>query len=188
MTQLEDNELIRQCIAKDRAAQKALYDRYSPMVYGVCLRYLSNQFDAADCLQKSFLKVYTRLDQVKTVSTFSGWIKTLTIRTCLDHIKSRNKLKFDPLENHQEKEYEYADDFELNESQVGYSDLLKLVDLMPEGYRTVFNLAILDELSHEDIAIECGISAGTSRSQLYKARRCLQSLITTHYGKIRFNV
>ena len=185
---MKDNELIRQCKAKDRVAQKALYERYSPMVYGVCLRYLSNQFDAADCLQKSFLKVYAHLDQVKSESSFSGWIKTLTIRTCLDHIKSRSKLKFDPIENYKEIEYGYVEDYDLNESQVGYTDLLKLIDLMPEGYRTVFNLAIMDGLTHEDIAIVCGISKGTSRSQLHKARRYLQSLITTHYGKIRFKV
>ncbi len=184
MPQLKGNELIRRCRSRDRVAQKALYHKYSPMAYGICLRYVSNQFDAADCLQKSFLKIFSHLDQVKSEESLPGWIKTLTIRTCLDHIKVSSKLKFDPIEHHKELEYGYAEDYELKESQVGYDDLLKLVDMMPKGYRTVFNLAILDEMSHEDIAIECGISAGTSRSQLHKARKCLQSLITIHYGKL----
>ena len=184
MQQLKGNELIRQCMDRDRVAQKALYDRYSPMAYGVCLRYLSNQFDAADCLQKSFVKIFSHLGQIKSEESIPGWIKTLTIRTCLDHIRSRSKLKFDPIENHQDIEEAYVEDYELKESQVGYADLLKLVNTLPEGYRTVFNLAILDEMSHEEIAIECGISVGTSRSQLYKARRRLQSLITIHYGKL----
>jgi len=72
----------------------------------------------------------------------------------------------------------------LKDSKVGYADLIKLVNFLPEGYRTVFNLAIFDEMSHEEIAKECGISVGTSRSQLHKARKRLQSLITFHYGKL----
>ena len=182
--QLNGNELIRLCKSKVRVAQKALYERYSPMAYGICMRYVSNQFDANDCLQKSFLKIYNHLDQVKSAERLPGWIKTLTIRTCLDHIRSTSKLKFDPIENHQNKEEAYVEDYELKESQVGYNDLIKLVGLLPKGYRTVFNLAILDEMSHEEIAIECGISVGTSRSQLHKARKLLQSLITNHYGKL----
>ena len=183
MPQLTGNELIRLCRSKDRVAQKALYDRYSPMAYGICLRYVSNQFDANDCLQKSFLKIFSHLHQVKSEDRLPGWIKTLTIRTCLDHIKATSKLKFDPIKNHQEIEEAYVEDYELKETQVGYDDLLKLVGLLPKGYRTVFNLAILDELSHDEIAKECGISVGTSRSQLHKARKMLRSLVTMHYGK-----
>lgn len=184
MQQMNGNELIRLCRSKDRVAQKALYDRYSPMAYGICLRYVSNQFDANDCLQKSFLKIFSHLNQVKSEESLPGWIKTLTIRTCLDHIRSTRKLKFDPIENQLDLEGTYVEDYELKETQVGYDDLLELVDLLPKGYRTVFNLAILDEMSHEEIAKECGISVGTSRSQLHKARRLLQSLITIHYGKL----
>ncbi len=184
MQQLTGNELIKLCRSKDKVAQKTLYDKYSPMAYGICMRYVSNQFDAADCLQKSFLKIYSHLDQVKSEESLPGWIKTLTIRTCLDHIKSTRQLKFDPIEHQQDQQAVYIEDYELKDSQVGYADLVKLVDMLPEGYRTVFNLAILDEMSHEEIAIECGISVGTSRSQLHKARRRLQSLITIHYGKL----
>ncbi len=184
MEELKGNKLIKQCMDLDRVAQKTLYDQYSPMAYGVCLRYLSNQFDAADCLQKSFLKIFSNLDQVKSEESLPGWIKTLTIRTCLDHIRSASKLKFDPIENQPDIEEAYVEDYELKDRHVGYADLLKLIDLLPEGYRTVFNLAIFDEMSHEEIAIECGISVGTSRSQLHKARRRMQSLITIHYGKL----
>ena len=184
MQQLNVNELIRLCRSKDRLAQKALYERYSPMAYGICLRYVSNQFDADDCLQKSFLKIFSHLDHVKSEESLPGWIKTLTIRTCLDHIRSTSKLKFDSIEHRRDIQEVNIEGCELEGSQVGYADLIRLVNLLPEGYRTVFNLAILDELSHEEIAIECGISAGTSRSQLYKARRLLQSLITNHYGKL----
>lgn len=184
MQQLKDSELLRLCRAKNRVAQKELYHRYSPMAYGVCLRYLSNKFDAADCLQKSFLKVFSHLDQVKSEERLPGWIKTLTIRTCLDHIKSINKLKFDPIENQKEIAEAYVEEDELKDTPLGYAELIKLVDSMPEGYRTVFNLAILDEMPHEEIAKECGISVGTSRSQLHKARRLLQSLIKNHYGKL----
>jgi RNA polymerase sigma-70 factor (ECF subfamily) len=154
------------------------------MAYSVCLRYLSNQFDAADCLQKSFLKVYTYLDQVQSDKSLPGWIKTLTIRTCLDHIRSIRKLKFDPIDNQKELKNTYVEDYELKQKEVCCADLIKLIELMPEGYKTIFNLAILDEMSHEEIAQECGISVGTSRSQLYKARRYLQSLINHHYGKL----
>ena len=184
MRKLNAGELIKLCRARDRAAQKALYERYSPMAYGICLRYVSNQFDAADCLQKSFLKIFSHLDQVKSEKSLPGWIKTLTIRTCLDHIKSTSKLKFDPIENQQAINELCVEEYDLRDSQVGYADLLKLVDLLPKGYRTVFNLAILDEMSHEEIAKECGISVGTSRSQLHKARKLLQSLITNQYGKL----
>ena len=184
MEELKENKLVRQCMNLDRVAQKSLYDKYSPMAYGICLRYLSNQFDAADCLQKSFLKIFSNLDQVKSEESLPGWIKTLTIRTCLDHIRSTRKLKFDPIENQHNIEEAYVEVCELKDRQVGYTDLLKLIDLLPEGYKTVFNLAIFDEMSHEEIAIECGISVGTSRSQLHKARRRMQSLITLHYGKL----
>ncbi len=184
MEQLKGKELIRRCMDLDRVAQKALYDSYSPMAYGICRRYLSNQFDADDCLQKTFLKIFSHLNQVKSEKSLPGWIKTLTIRTCLDHIKSTSKLKFDPIDNKQDNEEAYVEDYELKDSKVGYDELLKLIDLLPEGYRTVFNLAIFDEMSHEEIAIECGITVGTSRSQLHKARRRMQSLITIQYGKL----
>jgi len=181
---MTENELIILCRSKNRVAQKALYSRYSPMAYSICLRYVSNQFDADDCLQKSFLKIFSNLNQVKSEQSLPGWIKTLTIRTCLDHIRSTRKLKFEPIENQLEREDASVEDYELKESQVGYDDLLKLTSMLPKGYRTVFNLAIIDEMSHEEIASECGISVGTSRSQLYKARRLLQSLIKNHYGKL----
>ncbi len=181
---MKENELIKRCKEKDRVAQKALYDFYSPMAYGICLRYLSNKFDATDCLQKNFIKIFSHLDQVKSEERLPGWIKTLTIRTCLDHIRSRNKLKLEPIENLQIIEEGYVKDYELKDSQVKFADLIKLVDLMPEGYKTIFNLAILDGMSHDEIAKACGISVGTSRSQLYKARRHLQSLIISHYGKL----
>ncbi len=184
MQQLNGNELIKLCKSHDRVAQKMLFDRYSPLAYGICLRYFSNQFDASDCLQKNFLKIFSNLNQVKSGESLPGWIKTLTIRTCLDHLRSSNKLKFDPIENQMLREEPYVEDHELKNNQVGLTELLKLIDLLPKGYRTVINLAILDEMSHEEIAVECGISVGTSRSQLHKARKLLQSLITNHYGKL----
>jgi len=183
---LEESQLIRLCIAKDRVAQKALYEQYSPMAYAICLRYLSNQFDACDCLQKSFIKAYANLGQVQSISSLAGWIKTVTIRTCLDHIRSKKQLKFNDLDHAKQTKGESVVELKLSDHNVEFDELCQLIDLMPEGYRTVFNLAILDEMSHEEIAKICDISIGTSRSQLFKARKMMQALIIQHYGQLTY--
>lgn len=147
-----------------------LYDSFSGLVMGVCLRYAKNPDEAEDIFQEAFIKIFENLNQVSTPEALPGWIRRLTINTALDELKVKKFHWLVPNEINDLDDNQYSDllDHLTNEQ------IIKIINELPEGYRAVFNLNIIDGYSHREIGKKLGITESTSRSQLTYAKRLLQ--------------
>ncbi len=139
----------------------------------VCLRYAQDQMEAEDMLQDGFIRVFSNMHQFKFEGSFEGWIRRVIVNAALKRLQKR-KLHFQEITDRNEdaprmEPYVY--------NHLGEAELMQLIQQLPDGYRTVFNLNVIEGYSHEEIADMLGIQAGTSRSQLVKARKMLQQQI-----------
>ena len=158
---------------QDTKSQKALYNQLCGQMYTICLRYCKDSSDAADVLQEGFIKVFQNISKFRNEGNIAAWVRMIMVRTALDHIKKR-KLFVSIEETHAcEQEYE----MHVNFDSYNYDKLIKHLKTLPLGYQTVFNLFVFEELSHPEIAKELNCTVGTSRSQLFKARKMMQKLI-----------
>lgn len=171
---MTDEELIKQCLRNDHRAQKALFDKFSGKMMSVCLRYANNMEEAEDILQDGFVKVFTKLDAYKGDGSFEGWIRRTVVNTALDHLRKakHNQLDLDL----SEAEYLAGEDEKIL-SQMRTEEVMRLIQNMPTGYRTVFNLFAIEGFSHQEIAQELGVTESTSKTQYKKARTYLMNII-----------
>ena len=166
---MTETELIQACIQNERLAQKELYDRYSRAMYSSAYR-ITNDFELAnDVLQEAFIKIFKNLAKFRKESTLGAWIKTIVIRTALSKIKKQRN--FEELEPHHTKHMIDWGDF-LNAEY-----LEKAIQSLPEGYRAVFLLIEVEGYSHKEVAEMLGISVGTSKSQLFYAKKRLRAML-----------
>ena len=168
---LED--LIRGCRRGDPKAQRELYNRLSRRMLGICVRYVSSRQEAEDVMITGFMKVFDRIAQFKGEGSFEGWIMKIMVNESLSYLR-KNKTMW------AEVDIEHAvvkQDTAWAESHLNSGDLLKLVEDLPTGYRTVFNLYAIEGFSHKEIGDMLGINESTSKSQLSRARTLLQSKI-----------
>ncbi|MCC2544817.1 sigma-70 family RNA polymerase sigma factor [Hymenobacter sp. BT175] len=167
---MTDAELIAACRQGSSRAQKQLYERFAGLMFGVCLRYLRQRDDAQEAMLGGFTKVFRALDQYRHEGSFEGWIRRIMVNEALGQLRRKEPLHM------------AIDDYSVDvastpadaESQMNAADLMALLAELPAGYRTVFNLYALEGYSHPEIAELLGISEGTSKSQLSKARAMLQ--------------
>lgn len=172
---MSEEELIKRCKRKDRAAQKLLFDKYSAKMFGVCRRYVKNQEDAEDVLVEGLFKVLTKIDKYSNKGSFEGWIRRILVNESLMHLRKRHNFKLTvEVSNIDIKSRATVED------DLAAQDILDLLALLPTGYRTVFNMYVIEGYKHKDIAEILGVSINTSKSQLLLARRRLQSLIKTN--------
>lgn len=169
---MEERHLIKQCLNADPAAQKALYDRYAGQVYTVCRRYARDDGEAQDILQETFITVFRKLDTFKFKGSLMGWIRVIAMNKALRYIQSSKRSKHVDID----EKYDMGTEPKALD-QLGVEEILKHVQNLPDGYREVFNLYVLEGLRHGDIAEKLGIGESTSRSQLTKARKMLQKSI-----------
>lgn len=169
-----DQILIEKCQKRDPKALEELYKTYSPLMYGVCLRYVKDREDARDLLHDGFIKVMDNLSSFRNTGSFEGWMRRIMVHVAINfyrrHIIRRNESDFsiaDSLEN---------DSVDVI-SQMSAQELMKHVQSLPDGYRMVFNLYVIEGYKHDEIGQLLGISENTSKSQLMKARRVLMSKI-----------
>lgn len=172
---MTEDELILGCIRGDAACQKEAFYRYAGNMLGVCNRYARNAADAEDILQDGFIKVFNKMRQFKGDGSFEGWIRRIMVNTALKKYSLRRFEK-------EVSGYEITDKDETILEPTAYNyltekDLLLLIHNLPDGYRMIFNLYVIEGYQHEEIAVMLGIQAGTSRSQLVKARAMLQKQI-----------
>lgn len=161
-------ELVEKCLNHDRANQKSLYDRYKDSMYTLLVRMLNDQEEAADALQEAFIKVFTSLGKYKMKSSLGAWIKTIVVREAL----SRQKKKRYHLEiDEQSQNLEPI----VWDSNLTGEYLAKAIAKLPEGYRSVFLLIEVEGYTHREVGEIIGISEGTSKSQLYHAKKKLQN-------------
>ena len=173
---LQEHELIRRCEANDRTAQRLLYERFAPLLMSICRRYvgLSN---AEDVVQDSFIRVFQYLVQYRHDGSFEGWVRRVCVNTCIRHLEKEKRLRVEyPSEGMPEDAVE-PDAI----NRMSADELLALIDKLPDGYRTVFNLNVIEGFHHKEIAQMLGIEESSSRSQLTKARKYIQrSLVASH--------
>lgn len=166
---MTEAELIKACLANDRLAQKNLYERYSRAMYTLAYR-VTNDFELAnDVLQEAFVKVFKNLEKFRGESTLGAWIKTIVIRTALSKIK--RQPTFEPLEHH---DFNHPVDWG---HHLDAEYLEKAIQSLPEGYRAVFVLIEVEGYSHKEVADMLGISVGTSKSQLFYAKKRLREML-----------
>lgn len=169
---MSEKDLINACRQRDRRAQQALYDRFAPNMFGVCKRYVKTQEDAEDVLIEAFFKVLTNIEQYKGEGSFEGWIRRIVVNESL--MALRKRVNFSQM-------------LELTEVDIPVTtsalqdlvarDILNLIDILPIGYRTVFNLYVLEGYKHREIAQIMAISINTSKSQLILAKKRLKNLL-----------
>lgn len=167
-----DANIINRCKQQDREAQQALYDRYSPLFFGICVRYMKNRTEAEDVLIEGFYKIFSKINQFKNQGSFEGWMKRIMINEALMAIRKKNNLNL-----HVEIEKAGLVKTEaVAEMNLNYAELLELIETLPTGYRTIFNLYIIEGYKHREIAQKLEISINTSKSQLILAKKKLQEL------------
>ncbi|MEP3837338.1 MAG: sigma-70 family RNA polymerase sigma factor [Algibacter sp.] len=168
------NQLIENCKNEDTKAQGELYKLYSGKLFAICLKYSRNYAEAQDNLQDAFLTIFKKIEQYKHKGSFEGWIKRITVNTVLQ--RYRNEKVFDIInENTIEDE-----EVEVDEDELSIDYLLKIIQELPDRYRLIFNLYVLDGYSHKDIAKMLEINIGTSKSNLARARQILKQTIENH--------
>ena len=170
---MTEEAILQGCLKNQPAAQQELYSKYSPKMLAVCYRFARNREDAEDMLQEGFIRVFTQIHQFQSKGSFEGWIRRIVVNTAIRHLE-RKKMKFKDIDDHgtttpQVEASAYT--------HLGEEDLMKLINQLPDGYRIVFNLNVIEGYSHEEIAEMLHIQPGTSRSQLVKARKMLQQQI-----------
>ncbi len=172
---LSQQELIDGCIRGKRNCTNALYSYFSPKMFGICLRYANDYHSAEDILQEGFIRVFNHIDRFRGEGSFEGWMKRIFINTAIEYYrKSINHS------GHAELETTVSFQSSTNElalENLATQDLLKLIQKLSPGYRTVFNLYVIEGYAHKEIAAALKISEGTSKSQLARARGILQKMI-----------
>lgn len=169
-----DLKLIESCRKGDRAAQKVLYDRLAPRMFSLCIRYVGDRDLAQDMLQEGFITLFTRLDSYKGEGSFEGWARKIFVTTVLMELRRKDTLKMsEDLESVRGMKTEVTSQMQ----NIGYKDLMRLISELPPGFRTVFNMYVIEGFSHKDIGDMLGISETTSRTQLSRARTWLQNKI-----------
>ncbi|MDD6363801.1 MAG: sigma-70 family RNA polymerase sigma factor [Bacteroidales bacterium] len=174
MAEDKEQKIIDACLKGDRAAQKQLFDRFAPVMYSVCLRYVGDREVAQDLLQDGFVTLFTKLDSYKGDGSFEGWVRRIFINTALMYLRKKDALRMtEDLDNVRN----LSSDIPTQIENIGYGELMKLIAQLPPGFRTVFNMYVVEGYSHKDIAEELGITETTSRTQLSRARNWLQARI-----------
>ncbi|RYC67780.1 MULTISPECIES: RNA polymerase sigma factor [Spirosoma] len=168
-----ETQLIAALRRAEGRAHKVVYERYAGKMLAVCTRYCANRADAEEVMIDGFMRVFEKIDQFREDGSFEGWIRRIMVTESLMFLRKskqwRQELPLDDVTV--EPDYEWAD-ASLNET-----DLLRMIAQLPDGYRTVFNLYAIEGYSHAEIADTLGISEGTSKSQLSRARMMLQTLV-----------
>lgn len=173
------DRLIKNCIKQDAKAQSQLYKQYASKLYSLCLKYSKNVAEAEDNLHDAFITVFSKIDQYKNKGSFEGWLKRITINTALQ--RYRNQFGVYDIVNEGQIEDVTVN---LDDSDVSIDFLLKIIQELPDRYRLVFNLYVLDGYSHVEISELINISTGTSKSNLARARLILKEKIETHKAKL----
>lgn len=172
---MDEREIIRQCIKGESRAQKDLYDHFAPLLFAQCLRYARDHPEACDILQESFLSIFKYLHSYRYESPLLHWMRRITSNTAIRYIKKTRRLKFEEdLFASLEDQFPEANQvFEAEDAAY----IFEMLNHLPEGYQLVFNLFEIEGFSHIEIADMLNIDPGTSRSQLFKAKKQLKNSI-----------
>lgn len=169
-------ELIILCKKQHAKAQEELYNRYKRILFAVCLKYAPNETEAEDNLQDSFITIFKKIEQYSGKGSFEGWMKRIAVNTVLQKYRKEKTLRII-----EESQIEELDDEPVETDDIPLDFLLKIIRELPNQYRIVFSMYVLDGYAHKDISEMLGISEGTSKSNLARAKGILRSKIEQHY-------
>jgi RNA polymerase sigma factor (sigma-70 family) len=172
---LKDEQLLlKECLKNNPKALKCLYELYASKMLGVLIRYAKDKMEAEDMLQEGFIRVFRNLEKFRYEGSLEGWVRRIMINTAINYYKSNLKhnqsVDIDNVSHTAPMSVNAVD-------TMSYKQLIKLIQTLPEGYRIVFNLYVVEGYSHKEIADHLGISENTSKSQLSRARKVLQKKI-----------
>lgn len=182
---MDDSQLVIACKKQDRNAQKALYERYAPLMMAICLRYCGEEETARDLLHDGFIRVFTQIGSYSGKGSFEGWLRRIFVNLALENYrKEKQKYRF-----MEEYVHNNADDMEtqtedaLDIENIPREEVFEMIKNLPPGYRTVFNMYIFEEMSHKEISEVLGINEAASRSQFYRAKNMLRKKIAAMLHK-----
>jgi RNA polymerase sigma-70 factor (ECF subfamily) len=175
----DHQQLIKNCLKENPAAQKQLYQEFAPKMLGVCYRYTKSLPDAEDILQEGFVRVFKFLHQYNNEGELGAWIRRIIVNTALNYLKRNQRYQHELLFDKAELHVVSQDNPEI---QLNTKELAELIRQLPTGYQTIFNLHAIEGFTHPEIGQMLGISEGTSRSQYMRARQLLISWITNSGG------
>lgn len=170
---LTEEKLIERLVQQDRSAQKQLYERYSPLMFSVCRRYLRSREDAEEALVSGFYKVFSQIESYSGMGSFEGWIRRIMVNEALMKLRKSQPLIF-PGDSFAPPDNE--DSFNI-EADISAREIMALLEELPPGYRTIFNLFVLEGFKHHEIAETLNISINTSKSQLILAKEKMRKLL-----------
>lgn len=174
---MTEEQIIKGCIRKDAACQRTLFQQYAGKLMTICLRYAGDQKEAEDILQESFINIFSNIGQFRSEGSFEGWLKRIVVTNALK-ILQRKKFHISAINDNDESIPSIGPGIL---DKLSEEELLQLISRLPEGYRIVFNLYVMEGYDHNEIAAMLGINPGTSRSQLAKARKLLQHQINVRF-------
>lgn len=183
---LSDDQIVEGCKKGKRFAFSAMYEKYAAVMLGVCFRYAKSRMEAEDVLQEGFVKVFQKISSFENRGSFEGWLKRLMVNTAINHYKANLKHRTQEIDlnsNAVLKNKEIDEETIEMEHMIPSSEIMKMLQNLPDGYRFVFNMYVLEGLKHDEIAHELNISVNTSKSQLFKARRWLRQRINDQQNK-----
>jgi RNA polymerase sigma-70 factor, ECF subfamily len=174
---------IRGCALNKRESQKMIYSSFYGYAMSICHRYTNHEEDATEILNDGFLKVFVEIYRFKpaytdTINSFKGWIRKIMIYTAIDHFRKNVKHRMTTELNETYMHLPDGDEDAL--AKISHEEIINAIKFLTPGYRTVLNLFIIEGFSHDEIAKELGISVGTSKSNLAKARKQLQKILLHH--------
>lgn len=170
-------EIIEGCYKGDRKHQEALYKMFASKMFGVCLTYTKDRDLAQDILHDGFFKVFKKFDKYNSSWSLNAWIRRIIVNTAIDHFRKMNRITN---VDFQESEY-LAGSFDETSEISKTADLSDIINMLPNGAKTVFNLYTIEGYKHREIADILNISVGTSKSQLSKAKNVLRDLVNKYY-------
>jgi len=167
-----DSQLIKKSLKNNRRAQQQLYDKYAPKMLSVCRYYIKDCYQAEEIMLNGFFKVFTKLATFKNEGSFEGWIKRIMIWDCISFLRKKSKLVYsEDMSFYEEMEEEPV------ECLIAIEDIQDFINELPETCKVIFNLYVIEGYKHKEIAQMLNITQGTSKTQLFRARKALQKML-----------
>jgi len=178
---MNEEDLIKGCIKGSHDAQMILYRRYAPVLQGICHRYITDMNDIEDIVQDSFIKILSGLRKFRNDGSFVGWMKRITVNTAINFIRNRKKMILTDIDDASSaiadidnEEMENTSDEALLKMEIKPEDIIRAINKLPEVYKVVFNLSIMEKYSHKEISSMLGIVISNSKMRLKRAREMVQ--------------
>jgi RNA polymerase sigma factor (sigma-70 family) len=176
---VHEHDLVQGCLKQDRKYQKMLFEKYFSDMMAVCMRYARDDDDAKDILQNAFIKVFAKFEMFSGEGSLRGWIQSIVVRTAIDHYRRQQRELRNVVS--EPEDWEAGEDAEI-ESDLAAEEIMKVIQMLPNMQRAVFNLFAIEGCSHKEIAVELEITEGTSKWYLCEARKALKTILSPVYA------